>query len=148
MRSMTHHSYLLIIVAIIISAFNITGCRKKGEENNARSHSQYLMNHLYDDSAYVFFPNKYFPPDQVNTILKSLKTNCDIRTRTGGYKDDFYIWGTNAPDEVIFTYEYKYNCGVIRFHLGYIIQSDFYELKSFKIDMGVPSPNEQPPKGV
>lgn len=125
----------IAVILIGIVAISCFSCRKKWVENDARIHSQYVMDHLYDDTASIFFPHKYFSQKDVTALLANLKKECDRHTRMGGYKNDFYIWNTGSADEVLFTYEYQYNCGKIRFNLGYIIYWNSYELKSFRLDL-------------
>ena len=121
------YTYIPVLILVLIL---MTGCRKNWMEIDAKRNADYIMHHIHDDTATVFFSERYFPPDQISRLLENLRSKCSFSTRKGGYKDSYYTFNIGQPDQVTFTYEYMYDCSGLRFQLTYYIYWRSYELKS------------------
>lgn len=123
----------VIILLFLFIASLCSGCRKSWVETDARRHSQFIMENLYTDTVLTLFPTKYFSRSELKELFSLMAKKCDRQTRSGGYKDSFYTWNLGQPDEVVVTYEYKYNCDDLRFDFIYLVYLNSFELKKLRI---------------
>lgn len=127
---MKYNTVLLIWLCLVLCC---TGCRKTWVEQDAREHSQFIMNNLFADTILTMFPEKYFSRSEVENILEQLEMRCDPKTRVGGFEKSTYMSIINGPDQVVFTYYYMFNCDELWFDLHYLIYSNSFELRHVKV---------------
>jgi hypothetical protein len=99
----------------------------------AQEKSRELLDKIAEGSAVEQFPEKYFPRDQIVTLMDQLQNNCDFKDRKGNFINDYYEKNLGGVDRVSFIYEYYLKCDSIRFILTYSLGSQL-ELIGFRLE--------------
>lgn len=96
----------------------LSSCLSQGKEE-AREKAEELLAKIENGTALGEFSPKYFPKEQVRSLLDGLRYNCDFKHRKGGFVNDYYTKNLNGPDRVAVIYEYYLKCDSIRLIFQY-----------------------------
>jgi hypothetical protein len=108
-------------------------CNTNRKKDVAKENAEQLLNSIAQGSAIKYFPEKYFPRNEMELILTDLKDKCDFRNKKGHFINDFYRKNVNGTNQISFIYEYYLKCDSIRFILTYNL-GDPIELFHFGLE--------------
>ena len=81
-----------------------------------------------------YFPEKYFPKDQMTAVLNGLVTQCDFKNRNGKFINDYYEADNAGGDRISELYEFHMSCGDLRIVFTYRIAGEDIELIKLKLE--------------
>lgn len=125
---------MVYAILFLIITMPFAGCSKSNEEvrKRAQAHSQEVIDHLYSDSIYSYFPKKYVSPDDVPFLISEFRRRCQFQQLKGGLEAYKYRTNVGKGDAVIF--QYKYSCGekIVKLQTHYLLLKDSFELTGFR----------------
>jgi hypothetical protein len=101
--------------------------------NKAQELADSVIENLDSESVYLKFPEKYFPKEQMESIIGGIRQNCEWKNRDGKYVDFFSQKNIGGVDQIAFIYEYHLKCDSLRFILSVNMEKE-PELMGFYIE--------------
>lgn len=126
--------YRVALLAASIVALSSCGFRNRMDHLDAgRKNADSIMDLMDNDAVLKMFPEKYFKPNQISTIIQPLRESCDWQKRRGKFVD-FYMLNNGEEHDLAYIYEYFLDCDSLRFVLVYNTDGTKPELYSMKIE--------------
>lgn len=129
--------FCICIASMIIGM----GCTNETGSEKSKKHSQWVMDHIYQDTVFTYLKSRYFSEEEIRTLIQQFREQYPSGTLQGGLKNEMYRRNLTSNDEVAYMYEYKAAEKAVRLHVTYELLQDTFEVKTMVIQ-NFASPSE------
>ncbi len=120
------------LLSILFFVLLISSCMNSAQIEEAKLMSDDLLNSIATGEIDGLFPTDRFPENQTETLMNSLRFECDFINRKGHFVNDFYSSEFESK-RASFLYEYYLKCDSVRIIITYDL-GDQIKLYEFRIE--------------
>lgn len=122
-----------ILLVLVILSFAYSFWQSYQKQLKAQAIADNIIENLDNQEIHQAFPEKYFPQDELETLLDGIRENCDWKNRDGKFVDFFSQKNIGGIDQTAFIYEFYLSCDSLRFVLSLNMEKE-PELMGFNIE--------------